>query len=115
MAGEPPTTRTAVCHLWARRGRAGRVSTSSSPTNHIDARSAAGPSRPMPTTSTSPARSGPSPTRRPGLYAAKVTVASAVMHDPSPVSPDSPEGMSTASTRAGAGSGGVYGRLSPVP
>ena len=68
MPGEPATICTALCHLWASRGRAGhRRATSASVTSHAVAASAASAPRPMSATSTTPAWSGPSPSNSPGL------------------------------------------------
>ncbi len=72
----------------------------------------------MSATETRPASSTPSPWRRPGLRAAKVTVRSARSGEPdaSPVSPSTPDGMSTASTGVPAGNVGArYSPRNPVP
>ncbi len=62
----------------------------------------------MSATETVPASCAPSPWSSPGFRATKVTVRTAADGDPdaSPVSPATPEGMSTASTGVPAGTGG---------
>ncbi len=98
IPGEPATTPTAADHLcdWAARaGRsAERSSSSTRPT--VGSRTPT----PMSSTRTSPASTAPSPWTRPRLRAAKVAVRVAGRGRPParPVSPSTPEGMSTAST-----------------
>ncbi len=107
MPGEPATTATADCHLWALRGRgASERATSASSITHTRARLT---SRPMSATSTRPASNNPSPWTRPVLRAAKVTVRSARRGSPSasPLSPSTPDGMSTASTGTPGGTDGA--------
>ncbi len=64
---------------------------------------------PMSATCTRPLRAGPSPWSRPGLSAAKVTVASArtARADAAPESASVPDGRSTANTVAPAGGRGA--------
>ncbi len=72
----------------------------------------------MSTTDTRPARAAPSPWTRPGLRATKVTVRVAARGEPEacPVSPSTPEGMSTASTGVPATvTGARYSPRKPVP
>ena len=87
MPADPATSHTDVCHLWPLAGRAGsQARRSPASTRWADAPLT---SRPMSATATSPASAGPSPSRRPGLSAANVTVAVAASGRPlaSPVSP----------------------------
>ena len=74
--------------------------------------------RPMSATETRPARDAPSPWSRPGLRATKVTVRVAAqgVPDARPVSPSTPDGMSTASTGVpGTSAGARYSPRKPVP
>ena len=83
-------------------GRGSRAPMSAS---SISAASGVPTSMPMSATWTRPLCAGPSPCSRPGLVAAKVTVASARTADPAarPVSASTPEGMSMARTRVPCG------------
>ena len=107
MPGEPATTATAVAHLCVSRARRG---TQGGHVGVLHQGDAPVPSTgtPMSATTTSPASRRPSPWSRPGFSAAKVTVRSAAIGCPeaAPVSPSTPEGMSTASTSAPAGTAG---------
>ena len=114
MPDDPATTQQADCHLWASTGRDGTIwEMSSSVTSQAVAEET---SRPMSTTSTRPANRRPSPSRRPGLRAANVTVRSAGKGRPiaQPVRGSTPEGRSTARTGDSV-AGAVHGRRSPVP
>lgn len=105
MPSEPATSRTADRHLWASTGRAGSQDrTAASSTTWAVADDT---SRPMSATRTSPASEAPSASNSPGFQAANVTVTSATRGWPAatPVSPSTPEGMSTARTGV-AGSAG---------
>src|SRR5215211_6975877 len=102
MPRAPPTTRTdpAVYLLSPSRLR-GTRSRSSAPTSAcVVARC----SSPMSATTTSPERKRPGPTTRPTLSPCIVTVTSATTASPgtSPVEASTPDGMSTATTGAGA-------------
>ena len=116
IPGEPATISTAELHLWSFRRRAGSNSATSA--SSISWSSAWPTGRPMSATETRPASSTPSPWSRPGLRAAKVTVRSAGSGVPaaSPVSPSTPDGMSTASTGVPAAKDGArYSPRNPVP
>ncbi len=116
MPGDPATTATAVAHLCDEGDRRGTAAATSASSTRPTGGSPTG--TPMSATTTSPASRGPSPWRRPGLRAANVTVRSAGIGRPEarPLSPSTPDGMSTASTRAPAGtSGAAYVPRKPVP
>ena len=115
MPAEPAATQSAVFHLCqARVGRGSHARTSLRSTSEARTDEV---SRPMSATVTSPARSMPAPMSRPGFRAANVTVrwARTAPSPASPVRPLTPDGMSTASTGAPAGSGASYVPLNPVP
>jgi hypothetical protein len=98
---EPPiTTTTPASRLCVSGGRAGSMAATSSPSvSHTSARRRSA-GNPMSTTSTRPAFSAPGRSTIPSLAAPKVTVTSALTATPStaPVSPFTPEGISTATT-----------------
>ena len=117
IPGEPATHATAAFHLWlvARRapGAGGEVAVVDRGPGRRDR-----PSMPIGASSTTPASAGPSPKSSPGLRAAIVTVASALVAPApaSPVSASRPDGTSTASTaRRSAASVRRYSPLKPVP
>ena len=101
MPADPATTMAVpTLRLWASSGRRPRTRATSASSGTPITSGNCGVGMPMSTTTTSPACSLPGWKTMPSLRAAMVTVVVARMAGPStlPVSPSTPEGMSTATT-----------------